>query len=371
MDWRGLEQLVEAHYTGGISRRDFARGALAVGVAAAALPSAMNEILARRAGAQPLKGSGEVVVCTWGGSYTESQKKAFFDPFEAETGIRVRVVGTPDLAKIQAMVQNKAVEWDLVDAESQMMLRLGAQDMLERADFSIISKTDLMAVSEWGIGSVSYGYVLSWSTKAYPQKEPSTWKDFFDATAFPGRRAMYAQPMPNLEFALLSDGVPLNKLYPLDVDRAFRVLERHKPLINVWYKSTTQIPTLFRGEEVDLIEATGGRVIDLKRSGAPVNFTYNQGAWMQSFWVTPKGAKNKENAMKLMAFYARPENEAQFAQMFANGVPNTKAYALMPKETVALLPTSPENIGKQVRIDAAWWSKHVDEITKRWLGFVG
>jgi putative spermidine/putrescine transport system substrate-binding protein len=182
---------------------------------------------------------------------------------------------------------------------------------------------------------------------------------------------MYAQPMPNLEFALLSDGVPLDKLYPLDVDRAFRVLERHKPLINVWYKSTTQIPTLFRGEEVDLIEATGGRVIDLKRSGAPVNFTYNQGAWMQSFWVTPKGAKNKENAMKLMAFYARPENEAQFAQMFANGVPNIKAYALMPKETVALLPTSPENIGKQIRIDAAWWSKNVDEITKRWLGFVG
>jgi putative spermidine/putrescine transport system substrate-binding protein len=371
MDWRCLERLVEAYYAGGISRRDFARGALAFGVAVAALPSAVTEILTRPAGAQPLKGSGEVVVCTWGGSYTESQKKAFFDPFETETGIRVRVVGTPDLAKIQAMVQNKAVEWDLVDAESQMMLRLGAQDMLERADFSIIPKTDLMAVSEWGIGSVSYGYVLSWSTKTYPQKEPSTWKDFFDAAAFPGRRAMYAQPMPNLEFALLSDGVALDKLYPLDVDRAFRVLERHKPLINVWYKSTTQIPTLFRGEEVDLMEATGGRVIDLKRSGAPVNFTYNQGAWMQSFWVTPKGAKNKENAMKLMAFYARPENEAQFAQMFANGVPNIKAYALMPKETVALLPTSPENIGKQIRIDAAWWSKNVDEITKRWLGFVG
>jgi len=72
-----------------------------------------------------------------------------------------------------------------------------------------------------------------------------------------------------------------------------------------------------------------------------------------------------------MAFYTRPENEAQFVQMFSNGVPNTKAYALMPKDTVALLPTSPENIGKQVRIDAAWWAKNVDEVTKRWLVFVG
>ena len=69
---------------------------------------------ARAAWAQAAKSSGEVVVCTWGGSYTESQKKAFFDPFEQETGIRVRVVGIPDLAKIQAMVQSHAVEWDLV-----------------------------------------------------------------------------------------------------------------------------------------------------------------------------------------------------------------------------------------------------------------
>ena len=371
MDWRSIERLVEAHHTGGISRREFGRRALALGVGGAALPGVVTAILARPARAQALKGSGEVVVCTWGGSYTESQKKAFFDPFEQETGIRVRVVGSPDLAKIQAMVQNKAVEWDLVDAESQMMLRLGAQDMLERADFSIIPKADLMAVSDWGIGSVSYGYVLSWSTKKYPQKEPSTWKDFFDATAYPGRRAMYAQAMPNLEFALVAAGVPMDKLYPLDVDRAFRFLAEHKSLINVWYKSTTQIATLFRGEEVDLVEATGGRVIELRRSGAAVNFTYNQGAWMQSYWVTPKGARNKENAMKLMAFYTRPENEAQFSQLFPNGVPNLKAYALMPKETVALLPTSPGNVERQIKIDAAWWAKNVDEITKRWLTFLG
>src|SRR5215831_3383598 len=357
------------HRTDGISRREFHRRALGVAMSAGGLTAALGS---RRAPAQT-KGSGEVVVCTWGGSYTESQKKAFFDPFEQETGIRVRVVGIPDLAKIQAMVQSHAVEWDLVDAEGQMMLRLAAQDMLERADFSIIPRADLMpsAVSEWGIGSVSYGYVLGWSTKKFGTQEPTTWRDFFDTGAFPGRRAMYAQALPNLEFALVADGVPMDKLYPLDVDRAFRILEQHKSLINVWYKSGTQIPTLLRGEEIDLIAATAGRMIDLKKSGAPVNFTYNQGAWMQSFWIVPKGARNRENAMRLMAFYARPENEAQFSQLFANGVPNQKAYALMSKETQALLPTAPENIGKQIRIDPAWWATNVDEITKRWLAFVG
>jgi putative spermidine/putrescine transport system substrate-binding protein len=367
-----VERRSKAQRLDGITRREFNRRTLGVAMAAASGSGLVSGVGGRPARAQT-KGSGEVVVCTWGGSYTDSQKKAFFDPFEQETGIRVRVVGIPDLAKIQAMVQGHAVEWDLVDAEGQMMLRLAAQDMLEHADFSIIPRADLMpaAVSEWGIGSVSYGYVLGWSTKKFGTKEPATWRDFFDTAAFPGRRAMYAQALPNLEFALVADGVPMDKLYPLDVDRAFRILEQHKPVVNVWYKSGTQIPTLLRGEEVDIIAATAGRMIDLKKSGAPVNFTYNQGAWMQSFWIVPKGARNRENAMRLMAFYARPENEAQFSQLFANGVPNQKAYGLMSKETQALLPTAPENIGKQIRIDPAWWATNVDEITKRWLAFVG
>src|SRR5262245_57539354 len=282
-----VEQRSRQPRTNGITRRQFNHRAL--GVAISAVAGSGLAVGVRRARAQA-KATGEVVVCTWGGSYTESQKKACFDPFEQETGIRVRVVGIPDLAKIQAMVQSHAVEWDLVDAEGQMMLRLAAQDMLERADFSIIPRADLMpsAVSEWGIGSVSYGYVLGWSTKKFAAKEPATWRDFCAPGAFPGRRAMYAQALPNLEFALVADGVPMDKLYPLDVDRAFRILERYKPLVNVWYKSGTQIPTLLRGEEVDLIAATAGRMIDLKKSGAPVNFTYNQGAWMQSFWVVPK-----------------------------------------------------------------------------------
>jgi putative spermidine/putrescine transport system substrate-binding protein len=126
-----VEQRIEQPRKDGITRRQFNRRALGAAVAVTG-PGLAGALGARAAWAQAAKSSGEVVVCTWGGSYTESQKKAFFDPFEQETGIRVRVVGIPDLAKIQAMVQSHAVEWDLVDAEGQMMLRLAGQDLLER-----------------------------------------------------------------------------------------------------------------------------------------------------------------------------------------------------------------------------------------------
>jgi putative spermidine/putrescine transport system substrate-binding protein len=353
-----------------LGRRAFLRRALGAGVATVGASLALD----RRSAHAQAAGSGEVVVCTWGGTYTEAQRRFFFDPFERETGLRVRTVGVPDIAKIRAMVQARAVEWDLVDAEGQMMLRLAADDMLERADFSVIPRGDLLptATSEWGIGSVAYAYSLGWNSQKFPAgRQPRSWKDFFDTRAFPGRRAMYGQPVPVLEFALLADGVAPGALYPLDVDRAFRFLESRKDVVNVWYKSPAQIQTLLRGGEVDLIEGFSGRLIDLKKAGADVDWTFDHGAWMQSFWIVPKGAKNREGAMRLMAHYARPEPEAQFAELFPYGVPNRLAYQRMSKETLALLPTAPGNVERQIQVDAAWWAKNIDAVLKRWLTFLG
>ena len=352
----------------GIGRRAFLRRALGAGAVTAGAGLALGSRTARA------QGSGEVVVCTWGGTYTEAQRKFFFDPFEKETGIRVRTVGVPDIAKIRAMVQARAVEWDLVDAEGQMMLRLAADDMLERADFAVIPRGDLLpsAASDWGIGSVAYAYSLGWNTQKFPAgRQPRTWKDFFDTKAFPGRRAMYGQPVPVLEFALLADGVAPGSLYPLDVDRAFRFLESRKDVVNVWYKSPAQIQTLLRGGEVDMVEGFSGRLIDLKKAGADVDWTFDGGAWMQSFWIVPKGAKNREAAMRLMAHYTRPEPEAGFAEQFPYGMPNRLAYQKMSKETLALLPTAPGNIERQIQVDPAWWAKNIDAVLKRWLTFLG
>jgi putative spermidine/putrescine transport system substrate-binding protein len=374
-DVKKVDALIEEYYTGAISRREFVRRALLLGLSAAALPGLVTSFAAETAHAQQIRGSGEVVVCSWGGAYTEAQRKAFFDPFERESGIRVRTVGVPDLAKIRAMVTTKNVEWDLVDAEGRWVVTLGEQGMLERADYSVIPRDEQnpATVSDYGIGSVAYGYVMGWSTKKFPAgKNPTTWQQWFDAQAFPGRRAMYSDPMPVLEFALLADGVTIDKLYPLDVDRAFRFLQSKKPLVNVWYRATTQAETLMRGEEVDLIHSPNGRMINLKRDNQPVDFTYNQGAWMQSFWVTPKGAPNKVNAWKLGAFMARAVNQAQFAVYYAGmGMGNTRAYNLMPREIVDFAVTSPQNIKVQVRISIPWWGKNTDDVQKRWLAFIG
>ena len=60
-------------------------------------------------------------------------------------------------------------------------------------------------------------------------KAPLTWPDFWDAKKFPGPRGYYNAPTYSLEFALIADGVPKDKLYPIDVPRALKSLDRVKP----------------------------------------------------------------------------------------------------------------------------------------------
>ena len=52
---------------------------------------------------------------SWGGALSAAEKSAFMDPFGAAKGISIINTSPTETAKIKAMVQAGAVEWDLVD----------------------------------------------------------------------------------------------------------------------------------------------------------------------------------------------------------------------------------------------------------------
>jgi len=66
---------------------------------------------------------------------------------------------------------------------------------------------------------------------------------------------------------------------------------------------------------------------------------------------------------------AQAELEAKFVEKFPYGMPNAKAYPLMPKDVSDNIPSSPENIKRQVRIDPDWWTANVDAVQRRWLAW--
>jgi len=56
----------------------------------------------------------KLVVVSWGGSYQEAQRKAFFEPFAKQYGIDVIEDSPAGASKIIAMVKSGSVSWDIL-----------------------------------------------------------------------------------------------------------------------------------------------------------------------------------------------------------------------------------------------------------------
>src|SRR5207247_10054959 len=89
-------------------------------------------------------------------------------------------------------------------------------------------------VRDYGITSYSLGTNLVYRKDKFPNGGPQSWAAFWDVKKFPGSRCFYDRSFSCLAFALLADGVPADKLYPMDVDRAFRKMSEIKRHTKGW-----------------------------------------------------------------------------------------------------------------------------------------
>ncbi|MGY4451167.1 spermidine/putrescine-binding protein [Bradyrhizobium sp. i1.3.1] len=197
--------------------------------------------------------------------------------------------------------------------------------------------------------------------------------DFWDVKKFPGRRALRNHPIATLEAALMADGVAPDKLYPLDVDRAFKKLEEIKPHITVWWTSGAQSAQLLNDGEVDMEMAWNGRVSAVAKEGAKVSFTYNQGVLQSTSLCILKGAPNLETAVKFVNEAVDPVHQANLPLNIDYGPGNPKAFetGVIKPERAAQLPSEPANAAKQALMSYAWWSSPAGEAAeKRWASFM-
>ena len=174
---------------------------------------------------------GTLKVCSYGGSYQESQRKALIQPFADKFGVKIIEASGPDIAKVKAQVDNKAYEWDVVDLETRHIARGELENLLEPIDTNVVNLDgiDKKAIRKAAIGNIFWTTSLAFNKKALGDKKAcSSWADFWDVKNFPGPRALQDQAPFNLEFALLADGVPMNKIYPIDVNRAFKKMDEIK-----------------------------------------------------------------------------------------------------------------------------------------------
>jgi putative spermidine/putrescine transport system substrate-binding protein len=312
--------------------------------------------------------ANEVVFAGWGGATQDTMREVFFKPFEKATGIRVVDVPGVNLAKIQSMVETRNVEWDVIHCLGMWVpqgTRLGLWENLEYSDIDRSGFRDYMATPT-GIANLLNGIILAYNTQMFPKsREPQTWADFWDVKKFPGRRGMLNAPRYTLEFALLADGVAKDKLYPLDVERAFRSLDRMKPHVNIWWSQWPQPPLLLATGEIGMSLTSNGRiVIAQQKDKVPVEIQWNQGLLTVDYLAVPKGSPRRESAMKLVAWLMKPELQAEFARQTLIAPSNQQALKYLDEDTRRKLPTN--YLDKMVVLDNAWWADNIDKMTERW-----
>ncbi|MFI0423705.1 ABC transporter substrate-binding protein [Spongiactinospora sp. 9N601] len=355
-----------------MTRRDLlTRGtALAGGLAAATLVSGCGG----GSGSSGSGGSDRVVVADWGGALVEAEKKYIFDPFSKETGIEVVVAGPPTGARIKAMVETGTIEWDVIAGGPGTVLPIG-RDYFEKLPDRLLDIPGVdpsYADRNW-LTYYLFSVVLAWSTKApWAKRGMRGWQDFWDVRAFPGRRTLRGADNgvpPDMEFALLGDGVAADRLYPLDVERAFGSLDRLKPHVPQWWVSGAQPGQMLVSEQVAASSIFSGRVGALKNQGAPVDFTWNGGMFELASWSVIKGAPHKDAAFKLMEYSLRPEVQAAVWSNYPNGPANSKALDLMDKDFAKTLPSHPDNLEVQFMQNGEWWGQHRDAVLKRFQTF--
>ena len=311
----------------------------------------------------------EMVFTSWGGTTQDAQKKAWVESFQKETGITVKLDGPTDYGKLKAMVDSGNVDWDVVDVEGDFAVAAAKQGLLEPLDFSVIKKGELdprFTGADY-VGSFYYSFALGYNKGAMNGKEPKTWADLFDEKTYPGKRTFYKWSAPGvLEIALLADGVAPDKLYPLDLDRAFKKLDTIKSDI-VWWSGGAQSQQLLASGEAPLGAFWNGRVFSVQKDEPDVGLSWNQNLTAADYLVVPKGAKHKAAAMKFLAEATAPKPQATFAELTNYAPIDTASAKLMPPTQAATLPD--RHTDGQINLDMNYWAAHRDEIATRWYAW--
>lgn len=304
----------------------------------------------------------EVTIVTWGGNVAKEMMEAWFKPATAGMDIRIREDSIKGPNDVHAHVGAGNVYWDVVDAASDMCERGGRAGILEELDFGVIKKDGLppSQVTKWSVPSTAFTIVLAYNKKKYGNNPPKNWADFFDVKTYPGTR--FFGPFVNsvIEIALLADGVPADKLYPLDVERGFRKLEAFKPNITGFASTYGAATQLIMDGEADMLFLPENRLFAATREGANYGFTYEQGLMNFDCLVVPKGSKNKDVAMKIIANIVKPDINARIVETSGLSPANLLSVkeGYVPAKYVADLAMTPKNLEKIIMIDNGWWAEN-------------
>jgi putative spermidine/putrescine transport system substrate-binding protein len=346
-----------------LDRRQF----LTRAAAGLSLPAAMGSPT------PPAHAQAKIVnVAGYGGVLQEYQTRLFAQPFEAKTGIKVNIGSNASLALVKLQsAAGATAQWDICSLTGAEYFEAIAQNLIVPYDYSIIDSTNIVPEYKHthGIKFSLFLFVMAWDKRQIPdERAPQTLGEFWDTNRYKGKRSLYAgvSDGSTLEMALLADGVPLNQLYPLDVDRALRSLERLGRANIIWHNTNAEPIQQLTSGAVSLANCFNGRVIAANRAGGQLGFTPAYSAVSGNPYCVIASSANKREAFEYLNYLLNtPKADAEYMQLTNYAVPNAEALKLVPQEILEVLPTSPKLKDKVFIKDDAWWAANLARVTAK------
>jgi putative spermidine/putrescine transport system substrate-binding protein len=347
-------------------RREFLQSTLAAG-AGALLPLGR----ARAAG----KFAGQTLVfATWGGAYEQTQRKAYVAPFERDTGASVTVDGPVQPARLRVMLEGGSAAWQVICVDNTVLYSFGKDKLLKKIDPTRLDLSQILPEyrHDYGVGVEAASFVLAYNTTLFPAgKTPKTWADAFDLKNFPGKRMFQKTPTKTIEIALMADGVPMDKLYPLDFDRAFKKLDTIKDSI-IFFDTHSQSQQLVSDGVASCGYMYSARAYNAQQNGAKIAISWEQNIRSSTPMVLPAALPDKDLDIcyAFLAETIKPENQAVLSNDFVVATSNPAALKFVKPEILPWLPTYGDNMAKGFAIDDRYWGDLLAPVTQRfqtWL----
>ena len=318
------------------------RGLLKLGAAGALAPALAAAGGSARAQARPL------TFCSWGGALSDLEKTTFLDPFAQARRIEIAHASPTNYARLRAMVEAGAPEWDLVDVGGRFIFQ--GPELLEPLDMSLIPNARALDpgwVTPKGIFTSTGATVVAWNTRAFPEgRAPRSWRDFWNVRDFPGPRGLYRPLYYNYEAALLSTGMDRAQVYPVTPEKVRTAIERLreiKPHVRVWWTTGAQPPQLLSSGELAMSSAWSGRIFAVIRENAPVQMTYEDGLAWGNAWVVVKGSPHARLAMEAINDAISMEAQSRLLDVGTYGPTLGAAAARGTAEQQRWMPPAPQN----------------------------
>lgn len=332
---------------------------------------------------------------SWGGAYTDSQVKAYAEPFTAKTGVEIlqEDKSSNALPGIRAQVEAGNVTWSIVDmlqADAQracdegLVLEIPYDDWLAAAPDGTPASKDFFpgSTGDCFVPTILYATMFAYNTEAFPNGGPMSVADVWDLDKFPGVRALEKIPQKNLEWALIADGVPAAEVYDVlatqeGQDRAFASLNKIKDQ-TIWWSKGAQPPQMLADGEATIASAYNGRIFNAQvAENQPFAILWDNQMFEADGWVIPAGNEEKlETIKEFLSFSTDTQRLADQAKFISYGparassAPLVSTHAEYGVEMAPHMPTDPKNMETAIRFNVEFWADYGDALEERfnaWL----